>query len=183
MPQKRIINNPKERKRVYFSIVMSGIFLVTVCAMLPFILKFVKPHTNAFESMHENFGAAARVGFFFSISLYPIYLLLKYKKLMQFKRGTLSVKKIFSFLAKIARQWHVPIGILATAVILIHVTLALINGLKPTGAYISGITTFLLLTILIFFGILRYQRRDKNWHLYLGILFVVSFIIHTLFNA
>lgn len=102
---------------------------------------------------------------------------------MKLNLGGLPVKKIFTFLAKIARQWHVPVGILATGIILIHVTLALINGLKPTGAYISGITTFLILTILIFFGILRYQRKDKNWHLYLGILFVASFIIHTLFNA
>ncbi len=102
---------------------------------------------------------------------------------MNIDLGKIQVKKIFSFLAKIARQWHVPIAILATGIIIIHVSLALINGLKPTGAYISGITTFFILTILIFFGILRYQRKDKNWHLYLGILFVASFIIHTLFNA
>jgi hypothetical protein len=181
-PGKKLIPNNQERKRVIITLIGSLILLTISYSLIPVILKYYSLHTDAFISFHQYIGSLARIGFFFSVAIYPVYLLLKYRDFMDINFKGFHMKSVFRFLAKLARQWHVPVALLSIGTILIHAYLAIINGIKLNGGYISGFIALGLLAILSFSGIYRYKKIGKIWHLTLGLLFVTAFIIHTLFS-
>jgi hypothetical protein len=169
-----LISNTTERKRVTLALFIAFAFIIgSFIVIQGWMLKQIPLHTRSYISFYENFGAIARIGFFFSVAIYPVYLLLKYKRL--------PLKSFFIFLAKIARQWHVPVGVISIGVVIVHASLALLDGFHWDAAYISGVLSLCVLGILAFTGLMRYKKLDKKWHLILGILFVTLFMIHTMF--
>jgi len=181
-PVKRLIPNKKERKRVLITLIGSLLLLIISYSLIPVILQYYSLHTDAFISFHQYIGSVARIGFFFSVAIYPVYLLLKYRDFMDISFKGFHMKSVFRFLAKVVRQWHVPVALISIGIILIHAYLAIINGIKLNGGYISGFIALGLLAILSISGICRYKKTGKIWHLTLGLLFVTAFIIHTLFS-
>jgi MFS family permease len=178
-----IIKNPKERKRVKIAIYSAILLVIAGFILTPtVILHYIPLHTDNFVVFHQYVGSVSRVGFLFAVAIYPIFLLLKNKKISKLEYKKIYVKKLLGFLAKITRQWHVPVAILAMGFVIIHAYLAILNGFKWDGGYISGILALVVLGILAVSGIFRYRKLDKKWHLILGLLFVTLFIVHTLFS-
>lgn len=175
-----VISNPAERKRVKAAIYIAILLVIVSAVLVPkIILQYMPLHTDDFISFHQYVGSVSRIGFFFAVAIYPIFLLLKYKKINKWRY---NAKKILGFLAKIVRQWHVPVAVLSMGVVLVHAYLAILNGFRFDGGYISGTLALVVLGVLAISGVFRYKKMDKKWHLILGLLFVTLFIIHTMFS-
>lgn len=168
------IKNKKEAKWVGISIVLAAVLIAAGFIYIPSVLIHqIPPETRHFRILGKNFGSLARLGFFFAIVLYPVFLLLKSKNVPA------VAKKLFRFSAKYIRQWHVPIAMVASGLVTIHVYFALLAGIKWNGQYLSGMIAYLILGTLIYYGFQRYLKRDQNRHLILGFLFVLLFTLHT----
>lgn len=177
------IRNPQERKLVRWAIGTSLVILVIVIAFISGEILYVAMSGTSptiirhLTHYYASFGSLARLGFFFAVSLYPIFFVLKRVSLFPswLKQGV-------QFIAKLVRKWHVPVSLLAMAMVGIHAYMALVRGFELKGSYISGIAALILLGVLAYYGLLRYRKMDRNWHLILGLLFVALFIVHTMFS-
>jgi cytochrome b561 len=169
------IPNSKERERV-------NLFLViTICIILAEVLFiFLSRHQlmtqdfRQYKGTFKQFGSIAQIGFYAVLSIYPIFLLLKYKKI----KGIKWLKTFLQMIGKLVRKWHVPVALLSTGVVFLHAYMAILRGFKLDFTYISGMITTLLLLPLLFMGLMRFKRNDRNWHKKLAIIFLVLFFIH-----
>ncbi|MDN4592799.1 hypothetical protein [Polycladomyces subterraneus] len=159
-------------------ITASVISVATVLFAVWLIPAFVLPshplHTLSFDGLQRNFGSVARIGFFFTVSIYPVFLLIRYRLIPS------GLRPWWQRLSIMVRQWHVPIALLAAGVVTIHAYLALLNGFRINGVYLTGVLVYVWFIVLGLFGFLRYRGRDKQWHLILGLLFVVLFMVHAM---
>jgi hypothetical protein len=171
----RIIPNAKERKWVITALIVSLAMVVVTIWMIPkFLLPSHPLHTRGFSRLQRNFGSIARIGFFFTVAIYPAFLLIRYRLVPS------VIKKWWQRLVAVVRQLHVPIALMTAGVVTIHAYLGLLNGFRINGVYLTGMMAYVWLIVLAIFGFLRYQKRDKQWHLVLGLLFVVMFMVHAM---
>lgn len=166
--KKPLIQNAKERKRVSAALV---IFALSAAIIIFFM---ILGSTINFRSIRKLGGAAgtlAEIGFIFAIAMFVIRRIIK-------KVDLKSFKPIVITLAKLAREWHVPVAITAFSAIIIHVYIMLSRGFIFSLTYISGISALLVLAVLMISGIFRYKRKGVKLHMVLGISFIILMIIH-----
>lgn len=178
----RYIKNSKERKRVMitFSIVATLFvigFLFISCFYKQWLIKDIRAYKENFREM----GSIARIGFFAALSIYPVFLLLKWKPLKRIALGTFELKTLLQFIGKLVRQWHVPIAILSTGIVLLHSYMAILKGFEWNFTYLSGIISIFVLFLLMFMGLKRYKKQDKKWHFRIAIVFLILFMLHATF--
>lgn len=177
------IPNPKERKTIIlFSVVsviliLVGIIIIFLNRQQLFTLNF-----RQYKGIFKQFGSIARIGYFTVLAIYPIYFLLKSKKIKTLHWGNFQVKSLLQFLAKIARKWHVPVALLSTGIVAIHGLLAVIRGFKFNFTYLSGIASTIVLLFLMLMGLKRFKRADRQWHFKLAISFLILFMLHATFT-
>ncbi|MFJ7727655.1 hypothetical protein ACIQXV_16005 [Neobacillus sp. NPDC097160] len=135
-----------------------------------------------YKEIFKQLGSISRIGFFAALAIFPIYQLLKSKKIKEFKLRDFQVKKALQFLAKLVRKWHVPVALLSSGIVLLHGILSIIRGFKVDFTYLSGIASTIVLLFLMIMGLKRYKRTDHNWHLKLAIGFFILFMIHATFS-
>ena len=172
-----IIKNANERKLVRLSIILTTIFLF--CSFLfctPTILKHIPIPSSICGLLNRvlNFGSkwAAIIGIIFAMAWYVAAKLIKKNK----AENKLSEKYLIS-LTKIARQFHVPIAILALGFALVHGYIAILNGVKINIGYITGLVALGVFIILSFSGIRRYISKHKL-HLKLSFALIALLLIH-----
>ena len=117
---KAIIKNVKEKRMIKLSIILATIFIVfSFLFCTPIITKHlpIPAKICGLLALILNFGSkwSALVGIAFAITWYVVTKLIKKAK----SKNELPKKIIITF-AKIARQFHVPIAILALACALVH---------------------------------------------------------------
>lgn len=179
----KVIPNPKDRKS--FLIFINITALLSLIGVFIIILNQKQLMTQDFryyKEIFKQFGSVSRIGYFFVLSIYPIYLLLKSKKIKTLQWRNFQVKSLLQFLAKIVRKWHVPVALLSTGIIFLHGLLAIVRGFKWDFTYLSGIVATIVLLFLMFMGLKRFKRTDNNWHFKLGIGFFILFMIHATFS-
>ena len=171
----KYIPNPKERERINLFLIM------TVCLILAEVLyvyfyrnQLMTKDFRQYKGTFKQFGSIAQIGFYTALSIYPIFLLLKYKKIKEI----IWLKTILQFIAKLVRKWHVPVALLSTGVVILHAYMAILRGFKLDFTYISGIITTLVLLPLLFMGLMRFKRNDRKWHFKIAITFLILFFIH-----
>jgi hypothetical protein len=170
------VKNPAERKKVVIAVGIAGLLVLAGFVYIPDVLiHTVLLYSRVYSRVYLNVASLARIGFFFAVSIFPILWLAKSSLIPS------NLKKGTGMLARLVRTWHVPIAILSIGVVTIHAYMAILNGYRWSAAYLSGTLAYLLLWVLAFFGFLRYQQRDRKWHLILAILFVALFLLHTTF--
>jgi len=180
---KNFIANPKERK------IFSLSLIVTVCLILAgiFSIFLFRPQLMAEDIRHykgtfKQIGSISRIGFFAVVSMYPVFLILKLKKLKQLKWHRFELKPLLQIIGKLLRKWHAPIALISTGLVILHAYMALMRGFKIDFTYITGLISILVLLILLYMGLKRYKRNDNKWHLKLAISFLVLFMIHATFS-
>lgn len=178
----RYISNPKERRIVLFSFILSAILIIigVLYVSLSYQTLMIE-ESRQYKESFKQLGSISRIGFFAVIAIYPVFLLLKCKKIKGIRLRDIQLKTVLQFLAKWVRKWHVPVALISTAIVLLHGYLAIIRGFKLDFTYISGIVTTVILFFLMVMGLKRYKRIDKQWHLKLGIGFFILFMIHATF--
>ncbi|WP_066064900.1 hypothetical protein [Neobacillus soli] len=179
----KFIPNRKERKIIILS------FLVSAILILSGILLIIANHQQLFtqdfrhyKGTFKQLGSISRIGYFVVISIYPIYFLLKLKKVKNFQWGNFQLKGLLQLLAKLVRKWHVPAALLSTGLIVLHSILAILRGFKVDFTYLTGIASMVVLIFLMFLGLKRFKRTDKQWHFKLAIAFFILFMIHATFS-
>lgn len=178
----RYIPNPKERKIVLFSMVIAVILiLIGILYVALSYQTLMMEETRHYKESFKQLGSISRIGFFAVIAIYPVFLFLKWKKIKEIHFGEIKLKSILQFLAKWVRKWHVPVAFISMAIALLHGYLAILRGFKLDFTYIIGIVTTVILFFLMVMGLKRYKRMDKQWHLKLGIGFLILFMIHATF--
>jgi hypothetical protein len=169
----RIQNHP-EKRRILGAIAIALIILVW--GIWYFLHAFPSAyHTREFKRTFMEFGSYARIVIFFVLA----HVVLKTILQKRYVDRWTQVKQGVVFLARIARQWHVPAAIAAIGLVLLHVLGALLAGFRLDFHYISGLLAFLVLILQAISGIFRYRRLDRKWHLGLGITFAVLFLLHS----
>ncbi|OIK15673.1 hypothetical protein BIV60_08705 [Bacillus sp. MUM 116] len=179
----RYIANPKERRMVLLTFIAAVILILF--GVLYVALSYQTLMLQDSRHYKENFkqlGSISRIGFFAVIAIYPVFLLLKWKKIKGISLGDIQLKTILQFVGKWVRKWHVPVALISSAIALLHGYLAIIRGFKLDFTHLTGIVTTVILFLLMFLGLKRYKRMDKQWHLKLGIVFLVLFMIHATFS-
>jgi len=179
----KVIPNPKDRKSFLLFIIITA--LLSLIGVLLIILNHQQLMTQDlrhYKGIFKQFGSISRIGYFFVLSIYPIYLLLKSKKIKTLHWRNFQVKSLLQFLAKMLRKWHVPIALLSTGIIFLHGLLAILRGFKWDFTYLSGIIAAIVLLFIMFMGLKRFKRKDNNWHFKLGIGFFILFMIHATFS-
>ena len=179
----KVIPNPKDRKSFLLFIIITA--LLSLIGVLLIILNHQQLMTQDFrhyKGIFKQFGSISRIGYFFVLSIYPIYLFLKSKKIKALQWRNFQVKNLLQFLAKIVRKWHVPVALLSTGIIFLHGLLAILRGFKLDFTYLSGIVAAIVLLFLMLMGLKRFKRTDNNWHFKLGIGFFILFMIHATFS-
>jgi hypothetical protein len=136
---------------------------------------------ESYEEFLEQFGSAARIVYFAVLSIFPVFLLLKWKGLKRMKRGSIKFKCIIQYTWKLLRKWHVPLALLASAGVVLHGCLALTRDFQWYFTNTTGTLSSIILFFLMIMGFKRFKRKDKSWHLKLAITFTVLFMIHASF--
>ncbi|ERI89519.1 hypothetical protein HMPREF1982_04593 [Clostridiales bacterium oral taxon 876 str. F0540] len=169
---KHLISNKKERIRVMYSL---GIFALLAGAVI-----YLITHTGnqsslisarALRKMGGSIGELAAYGFGFSISMYVIRRVVK-------RITSKEIKQKLLVLARITREWHVPISIIAFGIIILHAYIMLSRGLFLNLRYISGLLALGVLGVQILSGIFRYKKIGVKFHMVTGIAFIIFMIIH-----
>lgn len=183
------IKNKSERKLIYIALVISIIIFIIagwkvshrtelLMNMGPQIQNGIQhgfPKINPLKMYAKDKGSLGRIGVFAAFILFPLYFLIRFKKLNDKKQ----FKKYLAKLLKWCKLVHVPISLITFALITVHSVIMTFFEWKTDAVYISGVITYLLLVPLGIFGFLRYKRKDKNWHYYLSFAVVISMLIHT----
>jgi hypothetical protein len=176
------IPNRKERKLIILFFLVAAILSLTGVVLI--ILnhqQLLAQDFRHYKGIFKQLGSYSRIGYFAVLSIYPIYLLLKSKKIKNFHWGNFQVKDSLQFLAKLVRKWHVPAALISTSIVLLHVILAILRGFKLDFTYLSGIASTVVLLFLMLMGLMRFKRADKQWHFKLAIGFFILFMIHATF--
>lgn len=172
MNNNNIITNEKERKRVFYSLIVFGIIIVFIGFLI--LQSYFQLNVLDFKSIRRYgklIGQTAAYGFGLAISMYVVRRIAKLTVVNKFKKNILMV-------AKILREWHVPISIVAFSIILLHGYIMLSRGIFMNLRYISGILALLILAVQITSGIFRYKRVGIKFHKITGIIFIISMLIH-----
>jgi hypothetical protein len=136
----KFIPNPKERKNVIFYLALSSC-LTAAGILLIFAYREVLMgmHEESYKEFLKQFGSAARITYFVVLSIFPIFLLMKWKGLKGVKWKDIEIKRLVQFVGKLLRKWHVPLALLATAGIVLHGILAIIRDFHWNFTNITGI--------------------------------------------
>ncbi|MEE6450784.1 hypothetical protein RAH41_09445 [Gottfriedia acidiceleris] len=183
------IKNKSERKLIYIALAISLIIFIIAGWKVSHrteLLTNMGPHiqngiqqgfhkVNPLKMYAKGKGSLGRIGVFAAFVLFPLYFLIRFKKLNDKKQ----FKKFLGKLLKWCKLIHVPISLITFALITVHSVIMTFFEWKTDAVYISGVITYLLLLPLGIFGFLRYKRKDKNWHYYLSFAVVISMLIHT----
>ncbi|MBU3160742.1 hypothetical protein KPL37_13415 [Clostridium frigoris] len=177
---KAIIKNANEKRLVRLSIILTTIFLFSSFLFCtPAIAKHLPIPSSICGLLVTilNFGSkwAAIIGIAFAMAWYVVTKLIKHAK-----SKNEPPKKIIIKFAKIARQFHVPISILALGFALVHGYIAILNGIKLNVGYATGLLALGTFIILSFSGIRRYISKHKL-HLILTIALIALLIVHIIY--
>ncbi|BCB04380.1 hypothetical protein [Bacillus sp. KH172YL63] len=176
------IPNPKERRRVTLYAAMAMVLAVVgliIIANYGDTLRTMDEH--AYEGLLKQPGSVSRILFFAAFSLYPVFRLMKWKGLNEWKWRDLSIKEMVKWVGRQLRKWHVPIALMGSAGVLIHGFLAVQRDFHWDFTNISGILSFCILGMLTILGFKRFKRMDGGWHVRLAIVFVFLFMVHASF--
>ena len=172
-----VIKNANEKRLVRLSIILATIFMF--CGFLvctPAITKHLPIPSKicGLLGLVLNFGSkwSAIIGIAFAMAWYVVTKFLK-----NAKSKNAPPKKIIITFAKIARQLHVPIAILALGFALVHGYVAILNEFKLNIGYISGLVALNIFVIVSFSGIRRYISKHKL-NLISSIALIVVLIVH-----
>ena len=174
MNNNNLITNEKERIRVFYSLIVFGIMLVFIGFLI--LQNYLQLNILDFKSIRRYGGLIGQVsayGFGLSISMYVVRRIARLTLLKNFKKKILMV-------AKLLREWHAPISIVAFSIILLHAYIMLSRGIFVNLHYMSGILALLILGVQIISGVFRYKRIGAKFHMITGIIFVISMGIHIL---
>ncbi|SFA69765.1 MULTISPECIES: hypothetical protein [unclassified Bacillus (in: firmicutes)] len=179
----RYIPNPKERRLVVLTLGTVAVLLVIALYFVThFYQDWIAANSRAYKGWFKQLGSIAQIGFFTAISIYPIFLLLKWNPLKQIVLGKYQLKTLLQFLGKWVRHWHVPIAITSAGFVLLHGYMAILKELKWDFTYFSGILSLIALFPLMFMGLKRFKRQDKKLHFKMAIVFLILFMIHASFG-
>jgi hypothetical protein len=174
---KSIIKNANEKRLVRLSIILATIFIF--CSFLfctPAITKHlpIPPKICGSLKLIFKFGSkwSAIVGIAFAMAWYVVINSIK-----KAKSKNKPPKKIIITFAKIARQFHVPIAILALACALVHGYVVILHGFKLNIGYITGLVALIIFAVVSFSGIRRYISKHKL-HLISSFALITILIIH-----
>ncbi|MFD0768442.1 hypothetical protein ACFQZ1_05855 [Bacillus sp. CGMCC 1.60114] len=188
---KQWIKNPKERKLIYIAIIAA--FVILACGFwtiehrnsltinmptdIPADINHQHMHhmKSPLEFYAKNKASLGRIGIFATFAIFPLYFLLRLKKI---KLGK-EIKAFISKILKWVKLFHVSFAVIAFALITMHVIIMVFYEWKTNAISISGVISYILFLALGALGFLRYKRKDKNWHYYLSFAFVCSMLIHT----
>ncbi|MFD3450392.1 hypothetical protein ACFDTO_38085 [Microbacteriaceae bacterium 4G12] len=177
------ISNPQERRRIKITLgVVTILFLIGFSFISYFYEQWLIENVHAYKAIFKKMGSIARLGFFATLSIYPIFLLLKWKPIKKITFGNFELKNILQFIGKLVRKWHVPMAILFTSIVLLHGYMAILKGFKWNFTYFSGVIDIFVLFFLMFMGLKRYKKKDGKWHLKIAIVFLVLFMLHATFG-
>ncbi|NOU74190.1 hypothetical protein GC098_22785 [Paenibacillus sp. LMG 31458] len=172
---KQIMNTfwAKDRKWVILSL---GITLLIVLFGLwtMFHTPSVQWHDRTFKGLYKNYGSQARILLFAVLAYYVLKTIIQRRWVEQW----LILKRSSITLLRITRKFHTPIAILAIGVIFLHIVGAFLYGIKLDFANISGLLAGLALLPVPIAGVFRSRGLDRKWHLRLGLIFAVLFLIH-----
>lgn len=197
------INKKLEKVSSSFSLIILIISLIVIfyCIRSNFLHSI---SYNSSKDIKNTIGEISAYIFGFSIAMFIVRRILKYiqpAKLQKeedflsnskflnplvdkFRKLDLTyLKKILQYLAILLRQWHIPISILAFALILIHGYIGLHFGIIKENlnfilGYYLGILALIDLVILVISGIFRAANKAKNLHKFLGISFIILMLLH-----
>ncbi|ELC8441435.1 hypothetical protein QYB59_000434 [Clostridium perfringens] len=197
------INKKLEKVSSSFSLIILIISLIVIfyCIKSNFLHSI---SYNSSKDIKNTIGEISAYIFGFSIAMFIVRRILKYiqpAKLQKeedflsnskflnplvdkFRKLDLTyLKKILQYLAILLRQWHIPISILAFALILIHGYISLHFGIIKENlnfilGYYLGILALIDLVILVISGIFRAANKAKNLHKFLGISFIILMLLH-----
>lgn len=170
--QKSLITNKKERKRVSYSLIVFGLvisFIIYLVVQDYFQLEVFSYRT--LRSLREGTGLVGAYAFAFSVAMYVIRRVIK-------QIGSKELKQKLLALARILREWHVPISIIGFSAILLHAYIMLSKGFFLDLRYVCGIIALVVLTVQMLSGIVRYKRKAVKFHMIMGIVFIITMIIH-----
>ncbi len=151
--------------------------LLAVGGAAAFVWLF-RPHPYAVYRSAQFAGSAAVLLFAANLSYAGLF--------QAIKRG--SARRLRVTLAKLARKlmpWHIPIGIIGTALVVVHAGIMLptlrpaAELLRPTP--LSGGAAVLLLCLTLLAGVLRSRRASgfrRKFHLSAALLFAAAFLVH-----
>lgn len=175
-----IIKNVNEKRLVRLSIILATIFIF--CSFLfstPVIAKHLPIPSGIYGLLAKtlNFGSkwSAVIGIAFAMAWYVVIKLIK-----KAKSKNEPPKKIIITFAKIARQFHVPVAILALGFALVHGYVAILNGFKLNIGYITGLVALGIFIIVSFSGIPRYISKHKL-HLISSVALIALLIVHIIY--
>ncbi|MFD0050435.1 hypothetical protein ACFVHQ_14060 [Actinomycetes bacterium NPDC127524] len=137
--------------------------------------------SHLYKGTFKQLGSIARIGFFAAAAVYPVFLLLKWKKLKKAEWGSFKPGKVLQVLAKYVRKWHTPIALVSAALVLLHGTLAILRGFTLDFTYMTGMLGVIVLGFLTIMGFKRFKRNDRKLHFKLAIVFILVFMIHATF--
>jgi hypothetical protein len=179
----RYVPNPKERTLILISFVMAVVIIsMGILLISKSYNKLMVENIHNYKGMYKQIGSISRIGFFAALSLYPVLKLLKWQPVKKMGKGKFQLKTFLQFVGKLLRKWHAPIAILSTAFVLLHGYMAILRGFTWNFTYVTGMITIVLLLFLLFMGLKRFKRTDKNWHFKLAIGFLLIFMIHATFT-
>jgi hypothetical protein len=176
------IANPKERKKIVFTLgIVVILFLIGLLFVSYFYQQWLSANVRAYKGTFKELGSISQIGFFATLSIFPVFLMLKWKFIKKIGWRKFQLKSLLQFIGKIVRQWHAPVAIVSAAIVILHGYMAILKGFEWNFTYLSGIVSVLVLFLLLFLGLKRYKRKDQKWHFRMALCFLIVFMLHATF--
>ncbi|MGG1517123.1 hypothetical protein ABE504_17060 [Paenibacillus oryzisoli] len=163
----------KERKWVWLSLILT-LLLIGYGAWTIFHDPSVSWQDRHFKSVLKNYGSQARILLFVVIGYYIGKTILQ----RGYAKRWSGMNKGVGIVTRWLRKLHTPIAVLAIGVIFLHITAAILYGMKWDFSNITGLLAAVSLLPVPIAGILRYRKLDRRWHMRSGLVFTALFLIH-----
>lgn len=151
--------------------------MVLIVGSIVYIWVF-RPHSSSIIITSQLFAQIAMILFLINVNMYFVFLVIR----------KTSQRKIKIALAKFSRQlmkWHIKIALMATAIIIGHVAINLLE-IGPMIGYthlkmLTGYFAFFFLVLTLLAGYLRHKKASgfrKKFHRTLAMVFTALILIH-----
>lgn len=178
----RYIPSLKDRKSFILALVPTLSLVILILVYCFFNQQWLMKYSDhGYKGFLKQLGSISRIGYFSVILIYPVFLVLKWRRIKTLKWRNVAIKRPIQAVGKFVRQWHAPLAIVSTGVAILHCYLAIRRGFRWDFTHMTGILAMGILVLLIYAGLHRYKRNDRKWHFKLAVGFILLFMIHASF--
>ncbi|MGL5417072.1 MAG: hypothetical protein ACRDDY_15100 [Clostridium sp.] len=151
--------------------------IVVIIALIGVVISIITGFFSNFGYIRE-YAYAADIGIAGAVIVGAAFCMFLFRRVIKYLNMDELIDAVLKFFTKILQKIHIPLGMIAVAVISFHVYIFISLGFKWTLGYIFGALAGIVLLIMVVSGILRIFNKGIKSHKGLGIALLILIVVH-----